>query len=84
LTRGACTDKREALERSDFGDAQFTLDLLAKDLGLVLSETARDDTADMAVTRAALESAQSAIASGRGGEDYAALNDHVAELNHHG
>jgi 3-hydroxyisobutyrate dehydrogenase-like beta-hydroxyacid dehydrogenase len=46
---GSSAARRELLEHADFSDAQFTLDLLAKDLGLVLEES-RGDAARMPVT----------------------------------
>jgi 3-hydroxyisobutyrate dehydrogenase len=70
--------KREALERADFSDAQFTLDLLAKDLGLVLSEGGGGDGTGMPVTSAALREAEGALEDGHAGEDYAALTGYVA------
>jgi len=72
--------KREVLERADFSDAQFTLDLLAKDLGLVL-EASGGDTAGMAVTSAALSEAERALEDGHAGQDYAALTGYVARLD---
>ncbi len=71
--------KRAALEKSDFGDAQFTLDLLTKDLSLVLQESGGNDATSMAVTRAALDSARRALDAGHTGQDYAALTSYVAD-----
>jgi 3-hydroxyisobutyrate dehydrogenase-like beta-hydroxyacid dehydrogenase len=72
--------KREALERSDFGDAHFTLELLAKDLGLVLTESGKDPGEGMVVTHAAYRLARSALEAGHGGEDYSALTRFVADI----
>ena len=64
--------KRAALEAGTF-PAQFSLDLLVKDLGLAL-----DAGDDLRVTEAARGVAAEAAAAGRGEEDYVALVDALA------
>jgi 3-hydroxyisobutyrate dehydrogenase len=68
--------KRSMLDADDYSGTQFSLDLLAKDLGLAV-EAAPD--ADLAVTAAALRHAQDALAAGHAGEDYAAVIAHAAD-----
>lgn len=68
--------KRSAVEAGDYGDTQFSLDLLAKDLDL--AEHAAGD-AELALTRSASAAARSALDAGHGGEDYAALIGHLAD-----
>ncbi|MDT7537037.1 MAG: 3-hydroxyisobutyrate dehydrogenase [Actinomycetota bacterium] len=68
--------KRELLARGDFSDARFSVDLLAKDLGLAIKET-RD--ADLEVTAAALSAARRTMDAGHAGEDYAAIIGHLAD-----
>jgi len=70
--------KRSMVEGDDYTDTQFSLDLLAKDLRLALDAGGRDG-ADLAVTRAALQQANAALAAGHAGEDYAAVIGHVAD-----
>jgi 3-hydroxyisobutyrate dehydrogenase len=67
--------KRSMLEDGTF-DAQFSLDLLTKDLDLAVRSSG---DAELAVTRAALADARSALDAGHAGEDYAALISHLAD-----
>ena len=68
--------KRSMVEAGDYSDTQFSLDLLAKDLDLAVA-CAGD--AELAVTRAALTEARSALDAGHSGEDYAALIGFLAD-----
>jgi 3-hydroxyisobutyrate dehydrogenase len=68
--------KRELLEKGDFSETRFSVDLLAKDLGLAVKET-RD--ADLEVTAAALSAARRTMEAGHSGEDYAAIISHLAD-----
>jgi 3-hydroxyisobutyrate dehydrogenase len=68
--------KRELLQKGDFSDARFSVDLLAKDLALAIEEI-RD--ADLEVTAAALSAARRTMDAGHGGEDYAAIIGHLAD-----
>lgn len=70
--------KRPMLEADDFSDTQFSLDLLEKDLALVLGAAGRDGV-DPAVTRAALQHVRDALDAGHAGEDYAAVIAHLAD-----
>ena len=65
--------KRAMLESGDFQPVGFSLDLMAKDLGLALD--AADD--DLALTRAAYAAARDAIGAGHAVDDYAALAGYV-------
>jgi len=67
--------KAAMLTSGEYGDAQFTLDLLVKDLGLVLGAAPRD----LPATRAALDAARAAAAAGHGAEDCLALAGHLAD-----
>jgi 3-hydroxyisobutyrate dehydrogenase-like beta-hydroxyacid dehydrogenase len=66
--------KRAMLESGEFQPTGFSLDLMAKDLGLALD--AADN--DLPLTRAARDVAHDALASGHAGDDYAALAGHLA------
>src|SRR3954468_9288623 len=68
--------KRELLEQGDFSATRFSVDLLAKDLGLAVNAT-RD--ADLEVTLAALSAALRTMDAGHSGEDYAAIIGHLAD-----
>lgn len=68
--------KRSMVEAGDFSGTQFSVDLLAKDLGLAV-QAARD--ADLKVTRAALDAARTTIDAGHSGDDYAAIIGHLAD-----
>jgi 3-hydroxyisobutyrate dehydrogenase-like beta-hydroxyacid dehydrogenase len=70
--------KRLMVEADDYTDTQFSLDLLAKDLELVLAAGGRDGP-DLAVTAASLQQARSALDAGHAGADYAAVIGHVAD-----
>ena len=70
--------KRPMVEADDFTGTQFSLDLMGKDLALALGAGGRDG-ADLAVTRAALQQVEAALAAGHAGEDYAAVIGHVAD-----
>ena len=65
--------KRAALEAGEF-PAQFSLDLLVKDLGLAV-----DAGEGLAVTEAARRVAEDAARAGRGAQDYVTLVDHRSE-----
>ena len=65
--------KRSMLDAGDFSGTEFSLDLLAKDLALAVGAGS-----GLPVTSAVLAHARAAQAAGRGGEDYAAVIDHVA------
>ena len=68
--------KRPALEASDFRNAQFSLDLLIKDLDLFLAESGGSEPK---VSRAVLDSAREALNAGYSGQDYAALIGYLAD-----
>lgn len=70
--------KRSMVDADDYTDTQFSLDLLGKDLTLALDAGGRDG-AELAVTRAALQQVDAALAAGHAGEDYAAVIGHVAD-----
>lgn len=67
--------KRPMLDARDYGATTFSLELMAKDLGLALTATGTP----LAVTRGAFEVAQRAVAAGRGGQDYSAMTGHLAD-----
>ena len=67
--------KRPMLDSGDYGDASFTIDLLAKDLDLALGAA----ESDLGVTAAVLAAARSALDAGHAGEDFAALAGHLAD-----
>ena len=67
--------KRPMLDARDYSATTFSLELMAKDIGLALTST---DT-DLAVTRGAYDAAQRAVAAGHGGFDYSALTGHLAD-----
>lgn len=67
--------KRPLIERGDYTGTTFSLELLAKDLGLALDAA----DSDLGVTRAIRGAAQSALAAGHSGEDFAALAGHLAD-----
>lgn len=66
--------KRPMIESQEYTPTGFSLDLLAKDLGLCLGAT----TAELSATAAALDVAHAAIAAGHGQDDYAALAGFLA------
>jgi 3-hydroxyisobutyrate dehydrogenase-like beta-hydroxyacid dehydrogenase len=66
--------KRSMIESGDFSATTFSLELMAKDLGLAVGEA----DVDLAVTAAALAYARAASADGHGGDDYAAVAGYVA------
>jgi 3-hydroxyisobutyrate dehydrogenase len=66
--------KREMVERGDYSDTTFSLELLAKDLGLCLASA----ESPLRLTGAALGYLLQASAEGLGGLDYAALIGYVA------
>jgi 3-hydroxyisobutyrate dehydrogenase len=68
--------KRSMLEQSDYSGTQFSVDLLAKDLGLAV-DAARD--AELEVTRAVLDAARKTLDAGHSGEDYAAIIGHLSD-----
>ena len=68
--------KRELLEKGDFSDTRFSVDLLAKDLGLAVDATRE---VDLDVTSAALAAALRTMEAGHAGEDYAAIIGHLAD-----
>jgi 3-hydroxyisobutyrate dehydrogenase len=70
--------KRAMVETGDYGDTQFSVDLLEKDLGLALSSRGQDG-ARLSVTGAALDQVRAALRAGHTGEDYAAVIGHVAD-----
>ena len=71
--RPSVETKRAMLESGEFTPTGFSLELNAKDLALALH--AADN--DLAVTRAVLAEAYTAIAAGHGTDDYAALAGHI-------
>lgn len=75
--------KRPMLDADDYTGTTFSLELMAKDLGLALAaaETAALVTAEthLAVTCAVLAAAQDALAAGHSGEDFAAIAGHIAK-----
>lgn len=66
--------KRPMLEAQDYTPVGFSLDLLAKDLGLCVGAT----TAELPATAAALAVAHAAIAAGHADDDYASLAGFLA------
>src|SRR5450759_2278902 len=66
--------KRPMLEAQDYTPGGFSLDLLAKDLGLCVGAT----TAELPATAAALAVAHAAIAAGHVDDDYASLAGFLA------
>jgi len=66
--------KRPMLEAQDYTPVAFSLDLLAKDLGLCVGAT----TAELPATAAALAVAHAAIAAGHADDDYASLAGFLA------
>jgi len=70
--------KRSMVDSDDYTGTQFSLDLLGKDLSLALDAGGRDGV-ELAVTRAALQQVEAALAAGHAGEDYAAVIGHVAD-----
>ncbi|MCA1711730.1 MAG: NAD(P)-dependent oxidoreductase [Actinobacteria bacterium] len=80
LSQGAygwtLNQKRSMFDASDYSGTQFSLDLLAKDLGLAV-DAARD--AELEVTRAVLQACRTALDAGHSGEDYAAVVGHLAD-----
>lgn len=66
--------KRPMLDSDDYTGTTFSLELMAKDLALAL------DAADseLRVTRAVLGAAESALAAGHAGEDFAVIAGHLA------
>jgi 3-hydroxyisobutyrate dehydrogenase len=69
------TQKRPMVESSDYSATTFSLDLMAKDLGLVLDAA----DSDLEVTRACLDQAERALRAGHSGADFAAITGHVAD-----
>ena len=67
--------KRPMLDARDYSATTFSLDLMAKDLGLALTSTG----SDLAVTRGAFDAAQRAVAAGHGGADYSAMTGFLAD-----
>jgi 3-hydroxyisobutyrate dehydrogenase len=70
--------KRDLIESGDFGPATFTLDLIAKDMGLALEESRRA----LPVVEASLAEMREAAAAGHGPDDYAALAGYLAGEGH--
>jgi 3-hydroxyisobutyrate dehydrogenase len=68
--------KRELIASGDFSATRFSVDLLAKDLGLAI-HAARD--AELDVTSAALTAALRTLDAGHAGDDYAAIIGHLAD-----
>jgi 3-hydroxyisobutyrate dehydrogenase len=69
------TQKRPMVESGDYSGTTFSLDLMAKDLRLVLAAA----DSDLEVTRACLDQAERALRAGHSGEDFAAITGHVAD-----
>lgn len=69
--------KRRMLDADDYSGTEFSLDLMAKDLDLMVR--AAGGQTDLLVTRGALQHAEDALQAGHAGEDYAALIAHVAD-----
>ena len=61
--------KRPMLDSADFSATSFSVDLLAKDLGLAI----RNGSRPLPATEAALRSARAASEAGTGADDYAAI-----------
>jgi len=72
------TTKREMLDSGEFTPVGFSLDLMAKDLGLALDAA----DGDLALTRMALAAARDAVAAGHGSDDYASLAGHIGYEGH--
>lgn len=66
---GMVAYKRPMLDSEDYSTPTFSLDLLAKDLGLAVDAA----ESDLPVTRAILGTAKDALDAGHAGEDFAAL-----------
>ena len=66
--------KRGMLDRADLTATTFSLDLMAKDLGLAV-----EAGSELPVTGACLELAREALAAGRSGQDYAAMTAHAEQ-----
>lgn len=67
--------KQHMIAEGDYSDAAFSLDLMAKDLDLAVTE-AQDS---LPVVAAALDNARSASAEGRGEDDFASVIGWLAE-----
>lgn len=66
--------KQLMLQSGDYSATTFSLELLAKDLGLALDAA----QGDLPVARAVLEQARAAVEDGHGGQDFAALAGRAA------
>ncbi|MCW2598304.1 MAG: 6-phosphogluconate dehydrogenase NAD-binding protein [Frankiales bacterium] len=66
--------KRPMLDADDFSGTTFSVDLMAKDLGLAVEAA----DSDLEVTRACLDQARRTLAAGHSGDDYAAITGHIA------
>ncbi|MDQ6649572.1 MAG: NAD(P)-dependent oxidoreductase [Actinomycetota bacterium] len=71
------TQKRQLLESGDYAPPSFSLELMAKDLGLCL-----DAGVDLPVTEATYAVVQEAITAGHGGDDYSSFAGYVAFEGH--
>lgn len=67
--------KQHLIAGGDYSEVAFSLDLMAKDLDLAVTEAVRD----LPVLAAALSHAQAASRAGHGAEDYAAVIGWLAE-----
>ena len=71
---GIVGTKRAMLDGADYTAPTFSLELLVKDLDLAVSCAG----SDLEVTQAVLAAAREAADAGHGGEDFAALAEHLA------
>lgn len=67
--------KLSMLQRGDYTETSFSIDLMTKDLALAMKAA----DSDLSVTRAVLAHAHDALEAGHGGEDYSAISGHVAD-----
>ncbi len=67
--------KRHMIDEADYSDTAFSLDLMAKDLDLAVTEA----EPELPVIAAALGNIRGACAAGRGGEDFAAVIGWLAD-----
>jgi 3-hydroxyisobutyrate dehydrogenase len=72
---GMVAYKRPMLDSEDYSEPTFSLDLLAKDLGLAVDAA----ESDLPVTRAIRGVAKDALDAGHAGEDFAALAGFLAD-----
>ena len=67
--------KRAMLDSADYSATTFSLELLVKDLDLAVTAAG----SDLPVTAAVLAAGRAAVDAGQGGQDFAALAQHLAD-----